>query len=347
MSYTLSQWILIFFTYCFVGWVWECCLVSFKQREWVNRGFLYGPWLPIYGFGAIIILFITLPFEESILLIFLLGSIGASILEYVTGAVMEQLFGVRYWDYSHHKFNINGHISLVVSLGWGAVSVLLVKLIHPPVKDVIIQIPDSIAQAVSLVLTIVFVVDVTKSTQDALDMKQLLAQLAENNKGIAALELKVNEITAAIDETSDKFKKNIQVFKAEAKENFQNRQSEIKAHNKSNKAFILEKLQGLKYTKSKLIDILNKKADTTIVQTQLELDASSSEKERAQLSKTLKNLNEFKASLKKLELNSASIKDKEYKSAANVTRKYPSAVSKRFKDALEEIKTLNKTKKDK
>ena len=61
--YTTGQWVLLFFFYCFCGWVWECCYVSLRQRRWVNRGFLHGPVLPIYGSGAIIILFVTLPVE--------------------------------------------------------------------------------------------------------------------------------------------------------------------------------------------------------------------------------------------------------------------------------------------
>lgn len=75
-SYTLMQWLLVFFIYCFLGWVLENCYVSFRQRMWVNRGFLYGPWLPIYGFGAIIILFLTLPVRESPGLVYILETLG-------------------------------------------------------------------------------------------------------------------------------------------------------------------------------------------------------------------------------------------------------------------------------
>ncbi|MEI3306913.1 MAG: putative ABC transporter permease [Dysosmobacter sp.] len=63
--YTTGQWVLLFFFYCFCGWVWECCYVSLRQRRWVNRGFLHGPVLPIYGSGAIIILFVTLPVSRT------------------------------------------------------------------------------------------------------------------------------------------------------------------------------------------------------------------------------------------------------------------------------------------
>ena len=76
--YTPGQWALLFFFYCFCGWVWESCYVSAKQRHWVNRGFLRGPLLPIYGSGAIIILFATLPVADNFWLVYFLGMLAAS-----------------------------------------------------------------------------------------------------------------------------------------------------------------------------------------------------------------------------------------------------------------------------
>lgn len=84
--YTPGQWALLFFFYCFCGWVWESCYVSAKQRHWVNRGFLHGPLLPIYGSGAIIILFATLPVADNFWLVYFLGMLAATALEYVVGA---------------------------------------------------------------------------------------------------------------------------------------------------------------------------------------------------------------------------------------------------------------------
>ena len=78
--YTPGQWALLFFFYCFCGWVWESCYVSAKQRHWVNRGFLHGPLLPIYGSGAIIILFATLPVADNFWLVYFLGMLAATAL---------------------------------------------------------------------------------------------------------------------------------------------------------------------------------------------------------------------------------------------------------------------------
>ena len=120
--YTPEQWLLLFYFYCLCGWIWESCFVSCKQRRWVNRGFLHGPWLPIYGSGAIIILFATLPVKGSAIGIALMGTFAATLLEYVTGAVMERIFKMRYWDYSNQPCNLNGYICLTSSIGWAGFS---------------------------------------------------------------------------------------------------------------------------------------------------------------------------------------------------------------------------------
>ncbi|URW88113.1 putative ABC transporter permease [[Ruminococcus] torques] len=74
-SYHLTQWVLFFFIYSFIGWVWECCFVSVRKRRWVNRGFMYEPMLPIYGFGALAVLISTIRVRDSIPLIFLFGMV--------------------------------------------------------------------------------------------------------------------------------------------------------------------------------------------------------------------------------------------------------------------------------
>ena len=111
-QYTLQQWILYFYVYCFLGWIFESCYVSFRKKEWVNRGFLHGPFLPIYGSGAVMMLFVSEPFKNNLILTYFAGVVGATLLELVTGAAMEALLKVRYWDYSNQKFNYKGYICL-------------------------------------------------------------------------------------------------------------------------------------------------------------------------------------------------------------------------------------------
>ena len=150
--YTVSQWLIFFFIYCFLGWVWECCYVSVRKRKWVNRGFLHGPFLPIYGSGAIVILISTIAVKDIVPLVFLFGMVSSTILEFCTGCCMEKLFGVRYWDYSNLPLNFKGHICFFISLAWGAFSILLVCVIHKPIEAVVLMIPKTIADIIAVVL---------------------------------------------------------------------------------------------------------------------------------------------------------------------------------------------------
>ncbi len=179
MVYTQSQWLLFFFSYCFLGWIWESCYVSVKKGEWINRGFLRGPIVPIYGFGAVIVLWVTLPVLSNVFLVFLLGMLGATILEYLTGAAMERLFHVRYWDYSSHKYNLNGYICAECSLAWGIFSVFLVKVLHPLVENLVLQIPSVWADLITLLCVILFAADATRAFQSAVDLKVLLEGIEE------------------------------------------------------------------------------------------------------------------------------------------------------------------------
>ena len=197
--YTAGQWVLLFFFYCFCGWIWESCYVSLCQRHWVNRGFLHGPLLPIYGSGAIIILFATLPVAGNLALVWLLGMLAATLLEYVTGAAMERLFKVRYWDYSQKKFNLDGHICLSSSIAWGFFSILLVKFIHPPIARLLADVPAWLVDPLALLLTAAFTVDVVQSVQAALDLRDMLSKLTEENEDLRRL-AKRAEVAAAFAE---------------------------------------------------------------------------------------------------------------------------------------------------
>lgn len=193
-AYYLTQWILFFFIYSFIGWVWESCYVSVRKRRWVNRGFLHGPMLPIYGSGALVILISTIGVRENPWLIFLFGMLAATVLEYITGAVMEKMFHVRYWDYSRQKLNLNGYICVSSSLCWGVFSVLLVRAVHIPVERAVLDIPLFITDGAALVLTVIMTVDLTQSFNEAMDLKQVLAQLEESKEQIGEMQEKLLQL---------------------------------------------------------------------------------------------------------------------------------------------------------
>lgn len=201
-SYSVTQWILFFFAYAFVGWIWECAYVSvkeaWKKKEWkfINRGFLHGPLIPIYGFAAISILIVTIPLRESTAAVFLLGALTATLFELVTGTAMEKLFKVKYWDYSDMPLNYKGHICFFVSLFWGFFSVLLVQIIHVPVECVLLRLMPAVCEAVASVLLILFTYDTSVSVREAMDLRVILESLSENNEMIRRMERRFDALVA-------------------------------------------------------------------------------------------------------------------------------------------------------
>ena len=192
--------LLYFFFYSFVGWIWESSYVSILTKRLTNRGFLTGPMLPIYGSGAVVMLCATYPVQSSDIGIFLLGLIAATILEYVTGVVMETLFQVRYWDYSDKKFNIHGYICLKSSLFWGFLSVVLVMVIHVPIAEFIDSLDIRILTAVLLVIIVIAATDTVFAFKKALDYQKLLAYESMIKKELSEISERLAEAKEAFTE---------------------------------------------------------------------------------------------------------------------------------------------------
>ncbi len=196
MIYTFSTWLFFFYFYCFLGWVWETCYVSVLKAKWVNRGFMRGPFLPIYGSGAIVVLIFTLPFRTNAGLVFVVGMVSATILEYFTGAVMERLFHVRYWDYSSQRLNLNGHICVTSSLAWGAFSVILTLYGHTPVERFASHMSTNVLEVIVFALTVYISIDMAESIREAINLKEVLLSLEENNEDFRRLQKHIEVASA-------------------------------------------------------------------------------------------------------------------------------------------------------
>ena len=182
--YTLAQWLLFFFFYCFFGWCFESAYVSGKQARFVNRGFMYGPFLPIYGSGAVMMLVVSSPFQDHLLAIYFAGLVGATLLEYVTGTVMEALFHVRYWDYSNQRFQYKGHICLSSSVAWGFLTLFLTQLLHKPVEQLICGFSDRVCMVLASVIGVTALVDFILSFKAAFELRDLLAKLEKARQDV-------------------------------------------------------------------------------------------------------------------------------------------------------------------
>ncbi len=175
-SYHFTEWLALFYFYCIFGWCFESTYVSLKEHRPVNRGLMKGPWLPLYGSGAVLILWLTLPFQDAPALVFLIGAAGATVLEYVTGAWMLRIFKVRYWDYSDQRFQYKGHICLSSTIAWGFLSLLMVYVVHEPVARVVLGLPEDVSSVLTFVVTVLIVYDFRGALKEALDLRDLLIQ---------------------------------------------------------------------------------------------------------------------------------------------------------------------------
>ncbi len=128
--YHILSW---FIVYSFMGWIWESCYVSAKSKKWVNRGFVSGPFVTIYGVGAVTVYVILRPVAGNILELYFAGVAVATILEYVAGVLMEAVFHANWWDYSNKKFNFQGKICLGSSVAWGFFTLILFYVFQPVV----------------------------------------------------------------------------------------------------------------------------------------------------------------------------------------------------------------------
>ncbi|WP_243128497.1 MULTISPECIES: putative ABC transporter permease [Oscillospiraceae] len=310
-QYTFIQWLLFFFIYCFLGWVWESCYVSIKKREWINRGFLHGPMLPIYGSGAIIVLLCTIGVRDQVILIFIFGMTGATILEYVTGACMERLFRVRYWDYSHMPLNLKGYICLPVSLGWGVFSVLLVRVIHVPIENAVLQIPERIAEAVTVLCSSAFAADFTLSFGEAMDLRDMLIRLSDSNEKIQRLQKRLEVVSAFAEDGLMQYQMKREERKMSRKEFLEGM---IERQRENRRMMLVE-----------LIDRVNES-----------IDAGLEKREELQKIKTQIE-QEFK--------NIGSLTNRAARRSARLLHRNPNTVSKRYAEALKQVQEMLKKKK--
>jgi uncharacterized membrane protein len=166
------------------------------EKHLVNRGFMRGPFLPLYGSAGIMMLIVSRPFYDNVFLVYLAGVIGATTLEYVVGVVMEALFKVRYWDYSHKRFNFHGYISLESSLVWGVCTVVFSHYLQIPIERMIMAIPNNILTAVTLVLTVYVSCDFMVAFKTALDLRDVLLYLEKAKTEMQKMQKRLDVIIA-------------------------------------------------------------------------------------------------------------------------------------------------------
>lgn len=205
IPYSPLQLLFFFYTYCFFGWIIESTWVSLHQKRLVNRGFLRGPFIPIYGCGAMTLVLVGTPLLKWPVAVFFGGMISASILEYFTGAAMEAVFKVRYWDYSDKPFNLNGHICLFTSVCWGGLSLAVDYVIHKPIVALTEHMTYKELVLIVTVVTVYFIVDCTLSFKAAFDLRAVIIKMEAVKKEMRLMQKRLDVILAFADADKDEF----------------------------------------------------------------------------------------------------------------------------------------------
>ncbi len=162
---TLSEWFLFFIGYAFIGWTIEVIGVLINQKKFVNRGFLIGPYCPIYGFGGVIMTLTLTKYFDHPITLFAMGMFECALLEYFTSYAMEKLFNARWWDYTKYKYNINGRICLETMIPFGLLGCVAIYIVNPILNKWLGLMPLQVINILAITTAAIFFVDILVSVR--------------------------------------------------------------------------------------------------------------------------------------------------------------------------------------
>lgn len=242
-----------FIIYSFLGWILESITKSIAQKKFVNSGFLYGPFCPIYGIGAISMMIILDAFKNHYIITFFISVIVFSIWEYFVGWLLERIFATKYWDYSYYKFNIKGRVCLVNSLTWGFLGVAFIEIIHPIISYGIDKIKVETINTYTISILMYILIDLVLTSIKIKNINIKLDKLMEitynikekvesikqkaNNKDslniiIEELKQKQEELKLIIDQQTQRFRKAFPSMTSEKINYFLKKKRAVKKQNK-------------------------------------------------------------------------------------------------------------------
>lgn len=354
-TYAWYHWLTFFYIYCFFGWIFESAYVSLKQHHFVNRGFLRLPMLPLYGTGAVMMLWVSLPVKGNLLLVYCSGVVAATLLEYVTGYIMERLFKVRYWDYSSQKFNLHGYICLTSSIAWGFLTIFMTEVIHRPIERFVLNLPPALEWCLLGIVSGCFVMDTIQSTREALSLAKTLesvsklrADLEEMQVQLALLKAETEknienakeELRATVAESVEAHKEMVSARREALEETVAARREElaeaVEAHKEAvatRREELAEAVEAHKEAVAVRREELSEavEAHKEAVATRREELAEAAAARRETLAARISTLNEKMADTTRLLNNKKSIL------RPSILRRNPTAVSRRFANAWKEL----------
>ncbi len=252
---------LLFIIYAFFGWCMEVIGKLIQYKRFINRGFLIGPYCPIYGVGALLITFLLKGFTKNPILLFVMAILVCGILEYLTSYFMEKIFHARWWDYSQKKFNINGRICLDTIIPFGLLGTFIMYVSNPFLIEKIETLPELVLNILFWVLLVIYLIDniistnvisyvgkttkeIGKDLDNTEEITKKVKEVLIGKSGLYRRLLKaypaIKSIKVKIKEKQNQIKRQVEEQKTEIKENLQKQKEGIK-----------EKIDNLKEEKNK------------------------------------------------------------------------------------------------
>ena len=185
MLIEIEKYVMLFFIYSFAGWLMETVNISIREKKFNNRGFLIGPYCPIYGVGVLLITILLRKYDDDVLTTFIMSILICGTLEYLTSYVMEKIFKARWWDYSSRKFNINGRICLETLIPFGIAGTFIIYIANPFLLKYINMIPQIVMHILIVAFSLIFITDVIVSFKIILNLKEMRREFKDSTVEIS------------------------------------------------------------------------------------------------------------------------------------------------------------------
>ena len=179
--------LMMFYLFAFAGWIYECIFVLFRDRKPINRGFLVGPILPLYGFGSVSVYLLLRPFSRIPTLLYMAGVVVATVLEYVTGWLLERCFHTKWWDYSEEPYNFQGRVALIPSMFWGLLSLVMFDFLAPGAQGLIESVPRQAGEVFLGAAMVLTVADLSYTVITMVNLRKQLEKLYAFTKELDVL----------------------------------------------------------------------------------------------------------------------------------------------------------------
>ena len=241
MIHEIETYILIFFLYSFAGWFMESVggILNPQVKKFINRGFMIGPYCPVYGLGVVLVSLLLKNYTNDIPVLFFLSILICGTLEYFTGYVMEKLFNARWWDYSKRKFNINGRVCLETLLPFGIAATIILCKINPFLISNINKLSTAAMHIITGILSGAFIIDFIISFRIILSFKGEVRSDKDNTEEIVE---KVKDKTEELGEkVKDKAEEVGEIIFDKAEDAWLKTESEIRYYGRKYRLKLLRK----------------------------------------------------------------------------------------------------------